>query len=109
MESYLVDEAVLGETADALIKGKYPGEPLEKYADLKKSLMGKLDHQIIKAIVGSLTEEQGEELNKLLSENTSDPDGFDDFFAKNNINLEEIIKNAVQNFKADFEKGGLDA
>lgn len=109
MESYLVDAAVLGETADNLIKEKYPGEPLEKYADLRKDLMGRLDHQIIKAIVGNLTEEQGEELTQLLSENTSDPNGFDDFFAKNNINLEEIIKNAVQNFRTDFVKGGSDA
>ena len=109
MESYLVDEAVLGEFADALIKEAYPNDPVEKHADLRKDLMDTTDHQIIKAIIGSLTEEQGEELSKLLDENTSDPNGFDDFFEKYNINLEEVIKDAMVKVRDDFKKVGQNA
>ena len=105
MNTYLVDEAVLGEFVDGLLKEKYPNEPVEKHADLKQGLVDKLDLQITKAIVGSLTEEQGEELSKLLDEDTSSPDTFENFFKKHNINLEGVIKDAMISFKDDFEKG----
>lgn len=97
MNKYLVDEAVLSEAADALIK--------ENPTMSKTDLMQKLDHQIIKAIVGSLTEEQGAELEKILDGDTTE-EAIDDFFAKYNINLEEIIKNAVLDFKKEFDEGG---
>ena len=97
MNKYLVDEAVLSEAADALIK--------ENPTMSKTDLMQKLDHQIIKAIVGSLTEEQGAELEKILDGDTTE-EAIDDFFAKYNINLEEIIKNAVIDFKKEFDEGG---
>lgn len=97
MNKYLVDEAVLSEAADALLK--------ENPAMSKTDLMQKLDHQIIKAIVGSLTEEQGAELEKILDGDTTE-EAIDDFFAKYNINLEEIIKNAVLDFKKEFDEGG---
>lgn len=97
MNKYLVDEAVLSEAADALLK--------ENPAMSKADLMQKLDHQITKAIVGSLTEEQGAELEKILDEGTTE-DAIDDFFAKYNINLEEVIKNAILEFKKDFDEGG---
>ncbi|MBQ3280464.1 hypothetical protein IJG92_02305 [Candidatus Saccharibacteria bacterium] len=97
MNKYLVDEAVLSEAADALLK--------ENPAMSKADLMQKLDHQITKAIVGSLTEEQGAELEKILDEGATE-DAIDDFFAKYNINLEEVIKNAILEFKKDFDEGG---
>lgn len=97
MNKYLVDEAVLSEAADALLK--------ENPAMSKADLMQKLDHQITKAIVGSLTEEQGAELEKILDEGATE-DAINDFFAKYNINLEEVIKNAILEFKKDFDEGG---
>jgi len=97
MNKYLVDEAVLSEAADALLK--------ENPAMSKADLMQKIDHQITKAIVGSLTEEQGAELEKILDEGATE-DAIDDFFAKYNINLEEVIKNAILEFKKDFDEGG---
>lgn len=97
MNTYLVDEAVLSEAADALLKEKPVGS--------KTDLMRKLDHKITKAIVGSLTEEQGAKLEKLLDEGATE-EGIDEFFAKYNINLEEVIKNAVLEFKKEFDEGG---
>ena len=105
MNKYLIDEAVLGEAAEALIREKYPGDSLEKHADQKTALMEKLDHQISKAIIGSLTPEQGEELNKVLDD-TTNPNGFDDFFKEQDIDLQKIITDAVVEFKNDFLKGG---
>lgn len=105
MNKYLIDEAVLGEAAEALIREKYPGDSLEKHADQKTDLMEKLDYQISKAIIGSLTSEQGEELSKVLDD-TTNPDGFDGFFKKHNIDLQKVITDTIVKFKNDFLKGG---
>lgn len=109
MESYLVDEAVLDQFADALIKEKYPNDPAGTHADLKKTLMVKADHQILKTLIGNLTAEQGAELEKLLDENDTDPAVFDAFFEKHGINLQEIFKDAMLKFKDDFLKGDKNA
>lgn len=109
MESYLVDEALLSEAADSLIKERYPNESPENYAELKKKIMDGLDHQIIKAIIGSITEEQGAELSQILDGDDSDPDKFDAFFEKYGIDLEEVVKKAILEFKSQFEKGGKNA
>ena len=105
MESYLVDEAVLGKIADALLIEKYPNEPVESHADIKKNLVKKLDHQILKAVIGSLTPEQGNELNELLKKDDSNPDTFEDFFKDRDIDLEKAIADAIVSVKDDFMKG----
>lgn len=104
MESYLVDEAVLGEIVDALLKEKYPNQPTESHADIKKSLVKKLDQQILKAVVGSLTPEQGSELNAILEKDSQDPVAFENFFKDHDIDLEKIVTDAMAAFKEDFMK-----
>lgn len=108
-ESYLVDKSVLGQIVDTLISEKYPGEPAEKYTNLKADAIKALDHQILKSILGSLTKEQGSELSKLLDKKDSDPATFANFFEKNHINLEEVMASTILKFKADFLKGGSNA
>ena len=105
MESYLVDEAVLGQFADALIKEKYPNDPAEKHAELKQTLMKKADHEVLRTIIGNLTPEQGGELERLLDENDTDPAVFTKFFEKHGIDLEKILRNAMSKFKENFLKG----
>lgn len=109
MESYLIDEKLLGQFADVLISQKYPGQPVEAHADTKKDLIVALDNQISRAIIGSLTKEQGAELNQLLDEHSADESAFEDFFKKHNINLEEVIQKAMNDFKDNFLKGGDNA
>ena len=104
MDSHLVDEAPLGEFADALIRAKYPNELPKNYAELKAELMKKTNYEITKTIIGSLTEEQGEELSKFVDENTAGPEGYDEFFSKYNLNLDEMVQTAMRKVKDDFEK-----
>ena len=108
MESHLIDETLLGQLADVLIAQKYPGEPLEAHADIKNDVITALDNRISRYIIGSITKEQGAELNQLL-DSSADEAAFEDFFKKHGINLEEVIKNAMNDFKEDFLKGGEDA
>lgn len=98
MNTYLVDEAVLSDFVDTLSPGAS--------ADVKKAMVEKLDHQILKAILVCITPEQGGELNKLLEEKPDDPDAFEGFFKKHNIDLEKVVTDAMVEFKNDFEKGG---
>ena len=105
-ESYLVDQSILGQLVDALISEKYPGEPAEKYQNLRADAIKALDHQILKSILGSLTKEQGSELSQLLDKKDSDPAVFAAFFEKNHINLEEVMASTMLKFKEDFLKGG---
>lgn len=109
MESYLVDEQVLGDIVDALIKEKYPDDPIENHQDIRRDAIKSLDHQIVKSIIGKLTKDEGAELNRLLNENTEDPSVFDEFFEKHNIDLQATITDAMVSFKNQFLKGDENA
>lgn len=105
MESYLVDQTVLGEVVDALISEKYPGQPAAAYAGIREEAIKSLDHQILKAILGHLTKDQGQELNQLLDKNSSedaDPAVFEDFFNRCSVNLEEVLRETMVKFRDDF-------
>ena len=105
METYLVEPEILEQFADHLIGEKYPDHPISSHANIKKEIMKALDHQILKGILGSLTKEQGAELNRLLDK-TEDPAAFEAFFTRYNIDLEENIKNTMVNFRNNFLEGG---
>lgn len=110
MESYLVDPAVLGPIVDELIKQKYPNQPAS--ASIKKEAMLALDHQILKSVLGSLTKEQGQELNALLNKDKNDsfaPEVYEKFFTDHHIDLGSAIQKAMVDFKNSFLKGGQNA
>lgn len=109
MESYLIDPAVLEKIIDGFISEKYPDQPIEKFNNIKKEAMRALDHQVMRNVLGSLTKEQGEELEALLDKNDSDPDAFTEFFSSRSIDLQEILKNTMVKFKKDFLEGGKNA
>lgn len=108
MESYLIDPAVLEQIVDGIISEKYPnGANLP--ADFKKKAMLALDNRILKDIIGSLTKEQGGELNALLEKNDSNPEVFEKFFKDKNLDLEKIMQNTMVQFKKDLLEGGKNA
>lgn len=109
MESHLVDKATLGEFVDALISAKYPDQPADDLIDIREEAIRTLDHQILKDILGHLTKEQGAELNGLLENKDADESTFQTFFEKHQINIEQIIENAMVSFKDDFMKGDQNA
>ena len=106
MEPYLVDQAVLGDFVDGLISEKYPNDDAAKYAELKKDAIRALDYQILKAILASLTKEQGAKLSALLDDEDADSTVFETFFKQNQIDLEAILENTMVQFRNDFLKGG---
>ncbi|MBQ8984956.1 hypothetical protein IJ076_00125 [Candidatus Saccharibacteria bacterium] len=109
MESQLVDPAILGQFVDALISEKYPDQPETNFANLREKAIKALDFQILKSILGSLTKEQGAELNQLLDNPSSDETTFENFFKDYGINLEAVLKDTMVKFKDDFMKGAQNA
>lgn len=107
MESYLVDEAILGEFVDALIKEKYPNDPADAHTDIRGEAIKNLDFQILKAIITRLTKEQGAELAKLAEKDDTEPAAFEEFFNRCHIDIETVLKDTMANFKDEFLKGGV--
>ena len=108
MDSYLVDETTLGEFVDSLLEQKYPGQPADAHADVKKEAIKALDYKILKAIFGQLTPDQGNELNRLLDQTDSDQSVFEDFFKRNNVDLEKVIAKELEDYREEFMRGGND-
>lgn len=107
--AYLIDPAVLEQIIDNLINEKYPNRPTSDFASLKKEAILALDHQILKDVLGSLTKEQGQELNTLLDQDDSDPDAFAKFFTDRGIDLQKILANTMATFKSNFLEGSENA
>ena len=103
---YLIDRQTLGKFIDELIKKKpLAVENTEELNKLREESIKALDDKITKAIFGSLTKEQDEKLNQLL-DHDEDAD-YQEFFSENNINIQEIVKNSMQEFADEF-LGGQD-
>ena len=109
MESYLIDEKILDDITDTLIKEKYPNESIENHQDIKKDVIKSLDYKITEAIFGKLTEEQSAELSELLDNNIEDPSKFEEFFQRHSIDIQATITDVMIDFKNEFLKGEQNA
>ena len=106
MELYLVDEAVLIEFVDALLREKYSDSPIDNYDSVERKAVRTLDQQISEAILGSLNAEQVVELERLLDDSSAKPSMFQDFFNNNGIDLQKIIEDTMANFRSEFLREG---
>ena len=103
---YLIDRQTLSKFIDELIKKKpLAVENADELNKVREDSIRALDEKITKAIFGSLTKEQDEKLNQLL-DHDEDAD-YQEFFSKNNINVQEIVRNSMQEFADEF-LGGQD-
>lgn len=108
MESYLIDPEVLGQIVDVLIDEKYPNRS-DAPAGLKERAMHALDYQILRDILGSLTKEQGQELNALLDKDDSDSEALKKFFDDRSIDLDKVLEKSMVDFKKRFLEGSQNA
>ena len=110
MEDYLLDRETLEKFVDELMKKRpLPVDDAEELSKYKEEQMKALDDHIAKSIIGSLTESQGTELERLLDDEQENPEAFQEFFQSHNINVEKIITKAVESFSAQFLEGGQNA
>lgn len=107
MDNSLVNRETLEQVVDSLLAQKFPEETPANFSDLREASINTLDARITTAIFGQLSDEQLYELNRLFDNNESDPQVFQNFFAKANINLEQTIAKAVQDFATEFRNGEI--
>ena len=107
MEEYLIDRETLGKVIDELMKQRpLPVDNAEELNAFREKQMRDLDDSIIDALFSGLNEEQTAGLNQLLDQETENPDVFRNFFSEQNIDVEQIVTNAMQSFSTNFLAGG---
>lgn len=103
---YLVDEAILGQFIDELIKRKpLAVSSAEELAEFRTKSMHELDDRILQAVLSSLTEEQGRELDQILDSDTGAPEPYQEFFAKNGIDVEKLSTDVITQYAQEFLGG----
>lgn len=103
---YLVDESVLGQFIDELIKRKpLAVSSTEELSALRTKSMHELDDRITRAVLNSLTEEQGRELDQILDADTGASEPYQEFFTKHGIDIEQIFTDVANQFAQEFLGG----
>ena len=97
-DDYFIDYDMLASVIDALIKEKYHDEQPSEIKSLREESIKQLDGKI------SLTDEQADELSEMLDNNASQTD-VQEYLDNLNIDLSEVIANAIQQFGKDFLGG----
>lgn len=106
MDNYLLDYETLGGFVDELMKAKpMPAQNAEELNVLREQNIKKLDDKVTTAVFGSLNDEQLRQMNELLDRDDSTPDTYASFFTNAGIDMENIIVNAIQEFRTEFLGG----
>ena len=106
MDNYLIDRETLGKFVDELIKNKtLPVATAEGLNDLREQAIKDLDDRIADAVFGKFTKEQNAEFNKLLDDDNTSEEDYENFFNSIGFNLDEIISDTMKQFAAEFLKG----
>lgn len=106
MDDYLIDRQALGGFVDELIKKKpLPANTPEELSALREKTIQELDDTVSKAIFSGLTKEQYQELNRLLDDPNATEADFDAFFHDADIDVEQNIATAIENFGHNYLGG----
>ncbi len=106
MNDYLVDRETLSKFVDELIKKKaLPVDSVDELNSLREKAISDLDNKLGMAIFGSLTESQGQELEKILDGEEDSEDIFKAFFERNGLDLQKIVADSMQEFAEEFLGG----
>ena len=98
----IADEKLLEEFVDRLIKEKNsPYVKDENRNEVKKMLLDDVADAINRKLVAQLTDKQVDELNVLFEKKVADEE-LNGFFKKNINNLDQIIAQALTDFRAGY-------
>ena len=103
MEEYLIDRSTLEGIVDGVMSTMdLSGVSDDRKAALRESGIKKLDHNLALAVVCQLDDSQLSEYEEMLNDNTLSEEDFANFFANNNIDVQEVMKNEIMSFKDEF-------
>lgn len=106
MDNYILDYETLGEFVDNLMKAKpVPAQTPEELNALRENNIKQLNDKITYAIFEPLTDEQLTQLETLLDQDDGSPDPYEKFFQDSGVNVQRIIANTMQSYRAEFLGG----
>ena len=100
-----MDRETLERFVDPLITQKCSEVKGSELSQIREENIKKLDDLICNTIFEDLTSEQLEEINQIIDEGRDDPDTICEFLDDNNINLEQKVTKALEQFKTEFLGG----
>ena len=107
MEDYLLDRETLGQFVEKKKKKRpLPVDNAEEINNYREEQIRALDDSITNAIFGNMNESQIAGLSQLLNQEKENPDVFKNFFNEQNINIEQVVAEAVNSFSASYLAGG---
>ncbi len=108
MNSYIIDQEVLGQFVDELMKKKpLSANTAEELNDFRSKTMKDLDNSINVAIFNSLPTEKLAEFENLLDDKNTSPDIFQRFFSDSGVDLQKVTDDTLNAFTKKF-LGGQD-
>ena len=108
MDDYLLDRDALGRFVDELMKQKpLDVESPEELNRIREAKMAELDQRVGDAIFGSLSDEQLDQINKLMDADV-DSDAYQKFFEDNNVDISKIMEETFRSFGNEFLGGRYD-
>lgn len=106
MDDYLIDRETLGKFVDELFKNKtLPVDNVEELNAQREAAIKALDEKIGVSIFSKLTQEQNAELNQLLDQDNTTAEDYAAFFNRIGLDVEQITKDAAEEFARDFLGG----
>ncbi|MBR2998614.1 hypothetical protein IKF34_02495 [Candidatus Saccharibacteria bacterium] len=105
MDNFIVDREILAKIIDSLIEQK----PLdlnssEELDSFREKNIKKLNDRLMFAVFNKLSEEEIEEIERLMDENSSE-ETFMDYMKNHGIDVESVIEKTVIDFSSNFQKG----
>ena len=106
MEDYLIDRDTLEKFINELFQKKpAPAENAEELNRVKKEMVQSLDDRINKAMLNGLSDEQLEELERMLDSGEESPEAYDAFYKNAGVNLETVFSKEMKNFEKEYLGG----
>lgn len=106
MNDYLIDQEVLEEFIDELLKHQaLPVDSPEELTRKREEAIRALDDKIGLAIFSRFTEEQGQEYEQLLGGDDVSAEDCQAFFDKIGLDVDTIISDTMQEFAKEFLGG----
>lgn len=106
MDNYLIDRETLSQFVDELIK-KQPlaVNSAEELNSVREAAIKSLNDKITAAVFGQFTPEQTAALRQLLARPDATEQDYENFFEQNNLDVEQTIADAMQQFAQEFTGG----
>lgn len=106
MDNFLIERETLEKFVDELMRQKpLDVQTPEELNEMREAKIKELDDRVGEAVFGRLSKEQLAELNAMMNDAEMPAERFAEFFAKNNVDIENIMNETFQKFGEEMIGG----